>query len=100
MHRYALVPHSSRGTLMALLFFVALLLRHSRCDFGDAVVYEAVDLSAAHDEDREEEAKSIESLLHWAIGRDRAIASACMLEQRMLYSRHLLFVQSIAILKS
>lgn len=35
---------------------------------GD-VVNEAVDLSAAHELGGDDEAKSMESLLHWAIGR-------------------------------
>jgi 2-iminoacetate synthase ThiH len=38
-------------------------------DFGSQIVQEAVDLSAAHAEDQEPDAKEMESLLHWAIGK-------------------------------
>lgn len=38
-------------------------------DFGSQVVQEAVDLNAAHVEDQAHDAKEMESLLHWAIGR-------------------------------
>jgi opacity protein-like surface antigen len=38
-------------------------------DFGSQIVQEAVDLNAAHTDDQEPDAKEMESLLHWAIGK-------------------------------
>lgn len=38
-------------------------------DFGAHIVEEAVDLSAAHNQEQELDAKGMESLLHWAIGQ-------------------------------
>lgn len=51
-------------------------------DFGEALVYDAVDLSEAAQQqaDSKEEAESMESLLHWAIGEGVEVPTVSCME--------------------
>ncbi|GAX83519.1 hypothetical protein CEUSTIGMA_g10944.t1 [Chlamydomonas eustigma] len=52
---------------MSLLLLTSSVRPGVRADFGEAIMFEAADLSEAHSPDQEEEARNMESLLHWAI---------------------------------
>ncbi|PNH00162.1 Ribosomal RNA-processing protein 8, partial [Tetrabaena socialis] len=59
---------SAMGTARRLILLALVgVLCVAKADFGEAIVGEAVDLNAAQDAVDGEEARSMESLLHWAI---------------------------------
>lgn len=66
-------PACSRpAALLALLCMcgtaLAAVSKGADVDFGAHIVEEAVDLNAAHNQEQFQDAKDMESLLHWAIG--------------------------------
>jgi hypothetical protein len=58
----------ARFTFVSMLLLASHVHREVHADFGEAIMFEAADLSEAHSPEQEEETRSMESLLHWAIG--------------------------------
>ena len=61
--------------MLLIVCLLSAVLGRSRAEDQEAVTFEAADLSEAHAPDLEDEMKSMESLLHWAIGEP---CHACM----------------------